>query len=174
MRLKNKKLNTIIILLLIIALILILVLIYNKLNLSEKIFAKKQEVTTEKNAKSYLDRNIKEESNQTEQAEEDTIVEELDKEKYNELIKQNKTVLIDFYATWCGPCIRMTPEVTKAKKLGVPIYKINVDKERELAAKLNVRAMPTIVAIKNGKVIKYSVGYKEADKIKEFYELLEK
>ncbi|MFB9052805.1 thioredoxin [Formosa undariae] len=73
--------------------------------------------------------------------------------RFSELIKQDKPVLVDFFAEWCGPCKAMAP-VLKAVKdsLGdsVSILKIDVDKNQELAAQLNVRGVPTLILYKSG------------------------
>ncbi|QDO95554.1 thioredoxin [Formosa sediminum] len=73
--------------------------------------------------------------------------------RFSELIKQDKPVLVDFFAEWCGPCKTMAP-ILKAVKdsLGetVSILKIDVDKNQELASKLNVRGVPTLILYKSG------------------------
>lgn len=80
----------------------------------------------------------------------------------NEVIKAEKPVLIDFWASWCGPCQMLLPiieelsnEVTDAK-----ICKVNVDEQSELAAQFKVMTIPTLVVMKDGKVVKTSVGVK--------------
>jgi len=72
----------------------------------------------------------------------------------------DKPVLLDFYADWCGPCRMVAPVVEQIAEEN-PQYligKINVDKEPELARKFNVLSIPTLVVLKDGKVISQSAG----------------
>lgn len=78
----------------------------------------------------------------------------------NEVMKSDKPVLIDFWASWCGPCMMVSPlvdeiaEETSAVKVG----KVNVDEEGALAADFGIESIPTLVVIKDGKIVKKSVG----------------
>lgn len=84
-----------------------------------------------------------------------------------EVLQSDKTVLIDFWASWCGPCKMLAPIIDKvAQELeNVKVCKINVDEETELARKYNIVSIPTLVVIKNGQVLRNSVGFKSKTEI---------
>lgn len=75
--------------------------------------------------------------------------------KFQEIIKSQKPVLVDFYATWCGPCKMMSPILEKVKAaLGdsVSVIKIDVDKNPNVAAQYQVRGVPTLIIFKEGHI----------------------
>ena len=79
---------------------------------------------------------------------------------YQEMIESGKTVLLDFYADWCGHCKRVAPSVERFAE-EYPDYavgKINVDDEPELTEKFNVMSIPMLVVLKDGKVAAQNVG----------------
>ena len=80
----------------------------------------------------------------------------------NEVIKSEKPVLIDFWASWCGPCKMLSPIVDEIaeEQDDVKICKVNVDDEAELAKKFGVMSIPTLVLMVNGEVKATSVGFK--------------
>ena len=85
-----------------------------------------------------------------------------------EVLNANQTVIVDFYAEWCGPCKMMSPVIDEiAEEMPeVKVGKVNVDNNGDLAMKYNVSSIPTIMIIKNGEVLKTFVGVTEKDTIK--------
>jgi len=76
-------------------------------------------------------------------------------QEFNKVIQQDKPVLLDFYADWCGPCQTLTPTIEKIAKEfegKVEVRKINIDENKEIAAKFKVRSIPTLFFVKDGKI----------------------
>ncbi len=84
----------------------------------------------------------------------------VDKSNYEQLKNGNKTVLIDFYADWCGPCRMMAPilEEIANEYPQIVVGKVNVDDEPELAQEFQVTSIPTLVVLENGSECARSVG----------------
>ncbi len=84
-----------------------------------------------------------------------------------EVIKSEKTVLLDFWASWCGPCKMLSPVVDEIadENPDIKVGKINVDEENELAAKFGISSIPTLVVMKNGKIEASSVGVRPKSEI---------
>ena len=92
----------------------------------------------------------------------------LEKEDFNHIISTDVTV-VDFFATWCGPCKMISPIIEKLANdiTNVKFVKIDVDKHDELARIYGIMSIPTLIFFKDGKEVKRHVGFINEDKIKE-------
>ncbi len=79
-----------------------------------------------------------------------------------EVLNSDKPVLVDFWASWCGPCRMLSPVIEELAKETdhAKICKVNVDEEPELARKFSIMSIPTIMVFKNGNITNTSVGFK--------------
>lgn len=85
----------------------------------------------------------------------------VNQDNFQRIVKESaKTVLVDFGASWCGPCRMIAPvlEEVAAERPDVKVCKVNVDEEQELAISYHVSSIPTLLVFKNGQVVKQSVG----------------
>ena len=86
----------------------------------------------------------------------------INKDNYDELVlKSSKPVLLDFWATWCGPCRMIAPilEEIASERDDVVIGKVNVDEEMELAKQFKIVSIPTLILMDGGKEVAKSIGY---------------
>ena len=90
------------------------------------------------------------------------------KENFQEVLESKKTVLLDFWANWCGPCKMLAPVLEELdQEEDILIGKIDVDAEEELAARFQISSIPALFVIKNGKIEYQSVGYQHLESLKE-------
>ncbi len=93
----------------------------------------------------------------------------LNKESYNNAVSSGeKTVMVDFWAPWCGPCKALTPileEISSEMSEQVGIYKVNVDDNTDLAQEHGVQSIPTLLVYKNGSLSETIVGVKTKDEL---------
>ena len=89
----------------------------------------------------------------------------------NEVIKSDIPVLVDFWATWCGPCRMIAPvieEIAEEYQGKIKVGKINVDEQGELAVKYGISSIPTLLLFKGGEVVKKTLGYMPKDAVLKF------
>lgn len=100
----------------------------------------------------------------------ESVIEIASAEQFAEVIKSDAPVVIDFYATWCGPCKTQGPIIHKfADSIGdaAKVLKIDVDKNGALAQKYSIKSIPTIIILKDGKEVFRNTGVMQADKLTE-------
>ena len=99
------------------------------------------------------------------------MVTQLNTEQFDEILKGEKPVVCDFFATWCGPCKMLAPVMEKAsEKFGdkAEFVKVDTDENIELAARYGVMSIPLVVIFKGGEVSAQSLGYSTQSEMDEF------
>lgn len=95
-------------------------------------------------------------------------MEHINSNNFDEKIKKDR-VLVDFYATWCGPCKMLGLVLEKFDDENiVPILKLDVDEAKDVAEKYKVFTIPTLIIFENGKEIKRKVGYQSLDELRKW------
>ncbi|MCQ2417458.1 MAG: thioredoxin [Oscillospiraceae bacterium] len=96
----------------------------------------------------------------------------LTKENFEEqVLHHDGIVLVDFWASWCGPCRMLAPVLTEIADANqnIVVGKVNVDEEPELAQAFRIQSIPTLILFKNGKPWKQAVGFMRKEKIEEMW-----
>ena len=90
-----------------------------------------------------------------------------------EVLKSEKTVLLDFWASWCGPCKMIAPYLSEiAEEIDdIVVGKINVDEQQELASLFKIQSIPALFLVKNGQIVNQTVGFQSKDSILKFLEI---
>lgn len=82
-------------------------------------------------------------------------------QEFNDVISQNEVVLVDFFATWCGPCKMLAPSIEKLanEHTEAKVVKVDVDQDPDLAMQYQVQSIPTLIAFKNGQPVDRKMGF---------------
>ena len=90
----------------------------------------------------------------------------LEKQNFKKLI-QEPTILVDFYANWCGPCKMLSPILEKVSS-GIKVIKVDVDKFEKLSREYGIMSIPTVILFENGEEVKRNIGFMSQEQVEKF------
>lgn len=90
-----------------------------------------------------------------------------------EVLNSDKPVIVDFWATWCGPCKMLAPVLAEIaeERADIKVGKVNIDEEPELATEFRIVSIPTVMLFKGGKSVQTEIGYRSKDQLMEAFNL---
>lgn len=102
------------------------------------------------------------------------MIKELTQENFTEAIKSQKLILVDFWASWCGPCRMLSPTIDALSEEyeQIDVGKVNVDEQGALAALFGIVSIPTVIIFKDGREAKRMIGVHDADDYRDEIERL--
>ena len=86
----------------------------------------------------------------------------------SEVLNEKKLTVVDFWATWCGPCMMLKPliEALSEEMTNVKFCKVNVDEEQELAMQFRIESIPTLLFVRDGKIVHKMVGFRSKEELR--------
>jgi len=90
-----------------------------------------------------------------------------------EVLNSDKPAIVDFWATWCGPCKMLAPVLAEIaeERADIKVGKVNIDEEPELATEFRIASIPTVMLFKDGKSVQTEIGYRSKDQLMEAFNL---
>lgn len=92
-------------------------------------------------------------------------IKEITKPDFQEAIKSEQVILVDFHAEWCGPCKTLKPILEEVSEEGVKVFSVDVDNNKELATEHQISSIPTVLLYKNGEKMDEFIGVKDKEEI---------